>query len=334
MCHRHPISNNSNGDAPDAMTTATATTAAMGTPAEAEEASEAFELSKEAAEAKAAAESGTGRGSEAAPPRSEAREPPGLVSYGIDYWDPHYLKDPEPYEWLASFADLRGVLEDATDNDKTCRILNIGCGNSLITEDMYDNGYKNIVNIDNSLAVIKQMKERNSGIREGMTWMVGDATNIELKDGSFDLILDKSVLDTLALSDDATTIIAAYLKEVMRVLSDRGVYLCISYDDPETWMSHTESLFSDWHLRITGLQPTEHIEEDVEPHFIYICRKQGTATLKVSVRPPPFQASVDHYERIFETVAADQVENEEGDDDDDAEWIEDDDVGSLVKEAT
>lgn len=37
-------------------------------------------------------------------------------------------------------------------------MLNIGCGKSLFSEDMYDEGYTNILNIDYSEQVIEDMK--------------------------------------------------------------------------------------------------------------------------------------------------------------------------------
>lgn len=40
---------------------------------------------------------------------------------------------------------------------KDLRVLNLGCGNSIICEDMYDEGYHNIWNIDISTVCIQQM---------------------------------------------------------------------------------------------------------------------------------------------------------------------------------
>jgi EEF1A lysine methyltransferase 4 len=37
------------------------------------------------------------------------------------------------------------------------RILIIGCGNAVFSEDLYDDGFKNQLNVDISPVVIKQM---------------------------------------------------------------------------------------------------------------------------------------------------------------------------------
>ncbi len=60
----------------------------------------------------------------------------------------------EDYETLRPIIDEFGL-------DKTCKIINLGCGNSEFCEAMYDDGYKNIHNIDICDNVIDFMKERN-----------------------------------------------------------------------------------------------------------------------------------------------------------------------------
>ena len=42
-----------------------------------------------------------------------------------------------------------------------CKAIVLGCGNAEFSEDMYDDGYSNIFNIDISETVIKTMKDRN-----------------------------------------------------------------------------------------------------------------------------------------------------------------------------
>ena len=46
----------------------------------------------------------------------------------------------------------------------------LGCGNANFSADMYDDGYKNITNVDISSVVIKQMIEKNQIERPEMTW--------------------------------------------------------------------------------------------------------------------------------------------------------------------
>ena len=45
-------------------------------------------------------------------------------------------------------------------------ILNIGCGNSRMSEEMYADGFENIVSIDNNEEVIEFMKSKCNNLNE------------------------------------------------------------------------------------------------------------------------------------------------------------------------
>lgn len=55
---------------------------------------------------------------------------------------------------------------------KEDHILMVGCGNSQLSQQMFEAGYKNICNIDISPTVIDQMKK----LSPSMEWLVMDAT--------------------------------------------------------------------------------------------------------------------------------------------------------------
>lgn len=56
----------------------------------------------------------------------------------------------------------------------------LGCGNSKLSEQMYEAGYHNIVNIDISDSVIQQMEKisRDKGYTQ-MKWLTMDATDMK-----------------------------------------------------------------------------------------------------------------------------------------------------------
>ena len=57
----------------------------------------------------------------------------------------------------------RGMpIYDTPDWKEKLLILNLGCGNSILSEELYDKGFKNIYNIDISPIVIEQMAKRNA----------------------------------------------------------------------------------------------------------------------------------------------------------------------------
>ena len=60
------------------------------------------------------------------------------------------------------------------------KILMVGCGNSQLSENMYDVGYRQITNIDISDIVIRQMCDRHREQRPDMTFLKMDATKVRL----------------------------------------------------------------------------------------------------------------------------------------------------------
>ena len=80
----------------------------------------------------------------------------------------------------------------------------LGCGNAKFSEDLYDDGFHNIINVDISSVCIRQMAERNAETRPEMQFQVMDITNMnELESNSFDLAIDKSTIDALLCGEDA-----------------------------------------------------------------------------------------------------------------------------------
>merc|ERR1719373_1047597 len=101
-----------------------------------------------------------------------------------------------------------------------------------------------------------------------MTWSVMDAQDMSMADSSFDLVLDKSTLDTFACSDNAALAIATYFKEIIRVLRPGGIYFCVTYGAPQTRLSYFNMSCFEWALRHFQIEPSS---ASGNPHYIYIC---------------------------------------------------------------
>ena len=118
-----------------------------------------------------------------------------------------------------------------TKNDK---ILNLGCGNSRLGEDLSEEGYEDITNIDFSAKVISIMEEKCKAKFPKMSFKVMDALNMkEFQTGSFNTIIDKGTLDSILCADNSVPNAQKMLAEVFRVLAPGGHYICITYGDPE-----------------------------------------------------------------------------------------------------
>lgn len=78
----------------------------------------------------------------------------------------------------------------------------LGCGNSQLSEAMYDAGWRNIVNVDYSTACIEQMIQRHGEARPEMEWLEMDVMDLTFGDGEFDIVVDKGELVVVNRSAD------------------------------------------------------------------------------------------------------------------------------------
>ena len=102
----------------------------------------------------------------------------------------------------------------------SCQVLNLGCGNSLMCEKMYDEGYQQITNNDISKICIQNMLERNERRRPDMKWEVIDIKDMSTyANNSFDLVIDKSTIDAI-LCGNAPYIKKNYLKDIAKILKE------------------------------------------------------------------------------------------------------------------
>lgn len=65
-----------------------------------------------------------------------------------------------------------------------------------------------------------------------------DVTEMTYPDKSFDLVIDKSTIDSLMCSDTPITNVAKMLFHSYRVLADDGYYFALSYAKPSERMPH------------------------------------------------------------------------------------------------
>ena len=89
---------------------------------------------------------------------------------------------------------------------KTGRILDIGCGNSVLCKQLKEAGYMRVVGIDFSAVVIEQMRQQELEHKEQgqgrLHYFTMDATNLSFSDASFDAVVDKGGLDSILANYD------------------------------------------------------------------------------------------------------------------------------------
>ncbi|KAF8605844.1 S-adenosyl-L-methionine-dependent methyltransferase [Ceratobasidium sp. AG-I] len=151
------------------------------------------------------------------------------------YWEDRYQTEEEPFDWFKSYRDIQDLL-GAYIPGRNARILMLGCGNSSLSKDMYQDGYHEIVNIDFSSVVIERMRE----IQPYMQWIEMDIRDLKFEDESFDILIDKGTMDAMLTGttdvwNPAPEVVQNCEKEVaeaVRVLRPGGKLIYLTFGQP------------------------------------------------------------------------------------------------------
>jgi SAM-dependent methyltransferase len=174
-----------------------------------------------------------------------------------EYWESRFESE-EEYDWLCTYPGVRQYLLPFL--RPTDSILVVGCGNSSFSADLYDDGYKNIVNIDYSGNVVKAMAAKYSTEKPGMQWLEMNMLDLKFEDGSFDLVIDKAAMDAILVSEgdlwhphaECVHTVHEVCLQTSRVLHDKGIYLQISFAQPHF---RTKYLKGDLYLHDETVSP-------------------------------------------------------------------------------
>ena len=180
------------------------------------------------------------------------------------YWDQRYNnieKYSDTYDW---YFNPKKILKLFNNIEKNKKILVVGCGNSLLSEELYNYGFNNnnIYNIDISEVIIRYQIEKYKDYK--MKWFKGNITNLyNLKKNIFDIIIDKGTIDTLACRDYKN--VQKSLYEIINVLKSNGIFILISF-------SKERINFLDVNL-INPIK-IENIRTVDNPLYLYIIQKK------------------------------------------------------------
>ena len=91
-----------------------------------------------------------------------------------------------------------------------------------------------------------------------------DVRDLKYEDSTFDLAVDKSTIDALLCGEKSFVNVAMMLKEVQRVLKDDGIYMIISYGQPENRVFHLEREFLSFDINIYTIKKDYYSEDNQE----------------------------------------------------------------------
>ncbi|KAA6377030.1 MAG: putative protein kinase domain protein [Streblomastix strix] len=201
-----------------------------------------------------------------------------LMQYGkVEYWEERYKTDRQAFDWFQRYDGLKALINEFIPKDKN--ILQVGVGTSRLQEDMYDDGYKTILSIDNSKNAIELLKKRIED-RKGLQYEVFNALELENKgDAVFDAVIDKGTLDSLLCGEGSHINVEKMLVGISKVLKRGGVFIEISYGSRPNRLAYMDGPEFGWTITEREL-PKPKIgdekkeDEKQEFHYVYICKKK------------------------------------------------------------
>ncbi|KAM6305409.1 eEF1A lysine and N-terminal methyltransferase isoform 2-T2 [Aegotheles albertisi] len=203
--------------------------------------------------------------------------PRGPAEFGsAPYWDRFFRqRGQRPFEWYGAFPELCPLLRKyLRPRDK---VLVVGCGNSELSEQMYDVGMcEDIVNIDISDAVIRQMQERSRSKRPKMSYLHMDMLQMDFPDSHFQVVLDKGTLDAVLTDEEEATLakVDKMFAEISRVLQVGGRYLCVSLAQAHVLKKAVEYFSQEgWVVRVHQVTSSGDEQQFVLPVFVYVMTK-------------------------------------------------------------
>ena len=164
--------------------------------------------------------------------------------FSKQYWEGRYGWFSQRMDWYTNYAQLNRdfeiekiISEKYPTNTHKKKILEMGCGNSTLSYDLYNNGFKNITAIDFSTVVIKKMCKMYEGTT--ISYEVCDFNNMinYFDSNKFDIIIEKAGLDSIATkgTDDVPILLYKIFKNIHYVLCDGGILLSFSSKNTNFW---------------------------------------------------------------------------------------------------
>mmetsp|Transcript_42192 Transcript_42192/g.68489 ORF Transcript_42192/g.68489 Transcript_42192/m.68489 type:complete len:344 (+) Transcript_42192:29-1060(+) len=159
--------------------------------------------------------------------------------HSAQYWDSRYEGCSEgSFDWYTDYAALAPLFRYYLREDST--VLNVGCGNSAVSEDLAMAGYPNVTSIDISAKCVELMEKRcravedKEGRLKALRFMEMDASDLKFPDNTFHMCFEKGTIDALICdSKQNTPAIRKMIREAWRVLRPGGVFVVITYGAPK-----------------------------------------------------------------------------------------------------
>ncbi|KAL0413670.1 UNVERIFIED_CONTAM: eEF1A lysine and N-terminal methyltransferase [Sesamum radiatum] len=189
------------------------------------------------------------------------------------YWDARYIQEAKcgSFDWYQRYSALRPFIRKYI--SPSSRVLMVGCGNAVISEDMVKDGFEDIMNIDISSIAIEMMRKKYEDVPQ-LKYMQMDVRDMSFfPDDSFDSVIDKGTLDSLMITYGDPTVRMPHINQpVYNWKIELYIIPRPGFQRP-TGSTASRSHLEPVPLTEKCLLPADYVLEDPDSHFIYVCKK-------------------------------------------------------------
>lgn len=174
-----------------------------------------------------------------------------------DYWNTRFEAE-QQYDWFKDYSHFKHLLTPHIQPSNS--ILVLGCGNSSLTQELYEDGYKDLTSIDLSPVVIKNMQATAAAVSQcDIKWQVADMLDLPFADHTFDVVIEKGTMDVLFVDNDQPFDARAEVKkrvfqmlhETHRVLKSDGLFVSVTFAQPHFRKPFLLSQEFSWNISVS-----------------------------------------------------------------------------------
>lgn len=135
------------------------------------------------------------------------------------HWEKVYrTRQPDEVSWYRPHLDVSLRLIEQAVPERDARIIDVGAGESTLTEDLLHRGYRNLTAMDISPTALEVARARLGADAVKIAWLCGDVRTHPFERHGFDLWHDRAVFHFLTAVEDR----AAYVRQVSHAVRPGG----------------------------------------------------------------------------------------------------------------
>ncbi|XWS14277.1 hypothetical protein CRYUN_Cryun36dG0108800 [Craigia yunnanensis] len=162
----------------------------------------------------------------------------------------------------------------------------------VFSEDMVNDGYEDVVNVDISSVVIEAMQTKYSN-RQQLKYIKLDVRDMSpFQAGCFDAVIDKGTLDSILCGNNSRQNVTQMLEEIWRVLKDKVVYILITY----IWSSCISSWLAE---RVMHVEHKTASDRFIEFPFCENWIRSSEQPMRELTNPVPLEESGSSVEHVL-----------------------------------